>query len=439
MIKLSRVTHLLALLLLASANALASPVIENWKTDKGLRVYFVQAPEIPMLDLQLVFDAGSARDLDLPGLATLTKNMLDEGSGTWDADTIASRFEDVGARYSAGAQRDMAWASLRSLNDPELLEPALETFIKVVASPSFPQKDYERVKKNLLVYLQAQDQRPGEIAEKAFYRSIYGDHPFATPISGTKESVATITHQKVIDFHHRHYVARNGLLAIVGDIDRHQAVKLAQRISNNLVEGKAMPPLPEVKPLTQAKKIRVPFPSAQAHVYIGQPGIRRGDPDYFPLYLGNHVLGGGGFSSRLVKEVRVNRGLSYSVYSYFVPQMVKGPFQIGLQTRVDQADQAAALAKRTLRDFINKGPSDKELEASIKNITGGFPLRIDSNSEIVSYLAVIGFYELPLDYLETFNDKVKTVNRDAVTDAFKRRVQADNMVTIIVGGQSETS
>ena len=165
--------------------------------------------------------------------------------------------------------------------------------------------------------------------------------------------------------------------------------------------------------------------------------MRRDDPDYFPLYVGNHILGGSGFSSRLVKEVRVKRGLSYSVYSYFSPQSVKGPFSLGLQTRVDQASQAAELAKQTMRDFIKNGPSEEELEASIKNITGGFPLRTDSNADIVGYLAVIGFYELPLNYLDTFNEKVESVTRETIRGAFKRRLDVDHMTTVVVGGNNQ--
>ena len=217
-------------------------------------------------------------------------------------------------------------------------------------------------------------------------------------------------------------------------MDRKQAEKIAQYISSRLRVGEAAPALPEVKPLSGQQITHIPFPSEQAHVFIGQPGIKRGDADYFSLYIGNHVLGGSGFSSRLVKEVRVNRGLSYSVYSYFLPQIVEGPFQVGLQTRADQAEEAAALAKQTISDFINNGPEQKELEASIKNITGGFPLRIDSNSDIVSYVAIIGYYDLPLDYLDTFNSNIEAVDRMAVQEAFKRRVKVENMVTVVVGG-----
>jgi zinc protease len=185
--------------------------------------------------------------------------------------------------------------------------------------------------------------------------------------------------------------------------------------------------------LTEAERVFIEHPSQQMHILMGQPGIRRGDEDYFPLYVGNHVLGGGGMISRLFAEIREKRGLSYSAYSYFSPMKQPGPFVAGLQTRADQAEEAIAVLKDNLRRFIAEGPTAEELEASKKNITGGFPLRIDSNNEILAYLAAIGIYDLPLDYLDTFNDRVEAVTIEQIRDAFARRVSPDTIVTVMVG------
>jgi zinc protease len=166
---------------------------------------------------------------------------------------------------------------------------------------------------------------------------------------------------------------------------------------------------------------------------MGQPGVRRGDPDYFALYVGNQILGGGGLVSRISEEVREKRGLSYSAYSYFLPMRADGPFVLGLQTRNDSADEALKVLRQTLVDFRNDGPTGKELEAAKRNITGGFPLKIDSNSDILGYIAMIGFYKLPLDYLDTFNGKIEAVTAKQIRDAFQRRVDPDRMVTVTVG------
>ncbi len=418
--------------------SLASPDIQQWESANGAKVLFVQASELPMLDIQLVFDAGSARDGKLPGLARLTHNLLDEGSGEWSADEISNRFEDVGAQYSASVERDKSSVSLRSLVDPELLTPAIDTFISVVAEPNFPERAFERIKRQMLVELQNQSQNPADIASKAFYSAIYGDHPFATPVSGTEETIQSITRAEVMDFHKRYLVASNATLAIVGDLSMEQAKQLAEKITGSLTRGTPPMELPEVLPLKESKTVHVPFPSEQAHVYIGQPGIRRGDKDYFSLYTGNHVLGGGGFGSRLMTEVREKRGLSYSVYSYFQPQKVAGPYLIGLQTRIDQADLAANLALETVREFVRKGPDKEELEASRKNITGGFPLLIDSNSSILGYLSLIGFYNLPLDYLDTFNSNIEKVTAESIRESFSKQLDTNRMVTVIVGGEQKS-
>ncbi|MDX1335661.1 MAG: pitrilysin family protein, partial [Gammaproteobacteria bacterium] len=415
----------------------ANPDIEHWKTPKGLKVYYLESHEIPMLDIRLVFDAGSARDGEQSGLSSLTNGELFSGTSKRDLETVARELDDVGAEYGAGSLRDMAWLELRSLSRPESLDPALEVFLDVIADPQFPRNDFERSRKQRLVALKAEEQSPSSVASKAYYRAVYGDHPYASPVSGTLESVKKIGRKNLKKFFETYYVANNAVLVIVGDMDRKQAEKLALRFDTALKAGEKAPALPEVKPLEKAVNIRMPFPSEQAHIYIGQPGMSRTDPDYFQLYVGNHVLGGSGFTSRLMKQVRSDRGLAYSVYSYFMPMRAQGPFLAGLQTRVDQADMAVDLVYETLATYRKEGPTDKELMASKRNITGGFPLRIASNGDLVEYLAVIGFYDLPLDYLDTFVAKVEAIDQKAILDAYQRRLDPDRMVTVVVGGEQK--
>ncbi|CAG1002268.1 partial zinc protease, partial [Gammaproteobacteria bacterium] len=175
------------------------------------------------------------------------------------------------------------------------------------------------------------------------------------------------------------------------------------------------------------------FPSAQTHVYSGVPGMKVGDPDYFPLYVGNHVLGGSGLVSRISEEVREKRGLSYSATSYFYPFRVQGPFLMGLQTKNNTADEAVSVMQKTLRDFITAGPTPKELQSSKQNITGGFPMRLDSNAKLADQVASIAFYGLPLDYLDTFIGKVEAVTAQDIQQAFKARIDPDKLQTVLVG------
>ena len=431
-----------ALVVITNQFAAAAPKIEHWVTDSGLRVYYVNVPELPILDLRLTFAAGSAYDADKAGLSGMLTSMFDKGAAGLNADQIAEAFESVGANFSSGAARDMAWISLRTLTMEEQMTSALSTWQKVIEKPDFPDADFERLKKQAMVGLQAEKQNPSSIANKAFYKNLYGDHPYANPQNGTEESIAALSTKDLKAFFKQYYVNRNGQLALVGAIDKKQATDIANKISKALLsgekgEGKKAASIPEVKPLTEAKTIHIPFPSSQAHVMMGQPGDKRGDKDYFSLYLGNHGLGGSGFTSRLVKEVRVKRGLSYSVYSYFIPMQENGPFMVGLQTKLSQTDEAIKVVREELEKFQKEGPSEDDLIASKLNIVGGFPLRTASNDDIIGYIAMIGFYGLPLDYLNTFTDTVEKVSRDQVVDAFKRRVHLDKFLTIIVGGEAK--
>jgi len=420
----------------------AAPKIENWLTENGLKVYYVHVPELPMLDLRLTFAAGSAHDADKAGLSNMAIGLLDKGAAGLNADQIAEAFESVGAEFSSGAARDMAWISLRTLTLDEQMTKALDIWQKVIEKPDFPEADFKRLKKQVLIGLQADKQNPSSIASKAFYKHLYGNHPYASPQSGTEESIAKISTVDIEAYYKKYFVNKNGQLALVGAISKKQAEDIANNISKALLsqdrgEGVKAASVPKVEPLKEAKTIHIPYPSTQAHVMIGQLGDKRGDKDYFSLYLGNHGLGGSGFTSRLMKEVRVKRGLSYSVYSYFIPMQEEGPFLLGLQTKLSQTDEAIKVAREVLETFQKDGPSEEDLNASKLNITGGFPLRTASNDDIIGYIAMIGFYDLPLDYLNTFTSTVEKITREQVVDAFQRRIHLDKMLTVIVGGEEK--
>ncbi|HHA18379.1 MAG TPA: insulinase family protein [Methylophaga sp.] len=423
--------------LLIAVTVQAGPNIEHWQTTNGGRVYFVDAPELAMVDITVVFDAGAARDGDLSGTALLTNAMLNEGAGNLNADQIAAAFEDVGAQFSNSSQRDMAILSMRSLTAKSAFEPALQVFKKVLAKPDFPQASFERLKKQMLIGLQAEKQSPAAVASRAFYSNLFGDHPYAAMPAGDEQSVNQLSLASLKAFYKDYYVASNAIVVLVGALDRQQAEDIAQQLLADLPTGKRASQLPIVEPLLNAKTVAIEHPSSQTHILMGQPGMTRNDADYFALYVGNHILGGSGLVSQLSDEIREKRGLSYSVYSYFIPMHQKGPYQFGLQTRNDQAQEALDVMQGTLKDFIKNGPTDDELLAAKQNITGGFALRLDSNNKIADYLAMIGFYDLPLDYLETFKAKVDAVTIAQIKEAYSRRIQANKMITVLVGGKAE--
>jgi zinc protease len=429
-----------AFLLLAglAPSVQATPQIRQWTLDNGARVLFVESHEIPMLQITAVFDAGAARDrVEKSGLAALTNRLLREGAGKLNADEIAVAFEDKGAEFATDSQRDMAIASLRSLSDRDLLQPAVKLFAQVLAAPTFPPESLERERQRALIGLQQNAQSPGDQANIAFYRSLYGTHPYAQRPEGTKAGLEAIERDDLLAFHRQYYVGSNAILAIVGDTSIREARRIARHVLGALPKGEhaaALPPVAEPDPGVDGKPQHIAFPSTQSHILMGEVGMSRNDPDYFPLYVGNYVLGGSGLVSRLSDEVREKRGLSYSVYSYFVPMRERGPFSMGLQTRNKESEHALQVMRDTLDKFVADGPTEKELADAKKNLSGGFPLRLDSNGKIADNLAMIGFYGLPLDYLDTYIDRVEAVTVQQVRDAFKRRIHPAHMVTVIVGG-----
>ncbi len=411
--------------------------IQTWQTNNATRVYYVHAPQLPMVDVRVVFDAGSARDGDKPGLASLTNLLLDNGAGKWNTNQISERFDNVGAQFGASVGRDMAQISLRSLTDKELFTPALQTMQAILQKPHFKKSEFTRERKRVLVGLRNQQESPSTIAELAFFKALYQQHPYATPRSGTEESVKRISRQDLLDFYQQYYVANNAIVVIVGAVERKQAEQIANQLTAALPKGKSASALPAVATIEKARRVQKQHPSSQTHIWVGQEGNYRGDPDYFALYVGNHILGGSGFGSRVVTEIREQRGLAYSSYTYFAPLRRKGPFLMGLQTRNDQAEQALQVLNQTLATFIKEGPTEAELVDAKKYITGCFPLRIDSNKDIMEYVAVIGFYQLPLDYLQAFNRQVEKVTREQIKDAFQRRIHPQSMVTVLVGDMAK--
>ena len=416
--------------------AWAVPPVTTWQTANGARVVFVETRELPIVDVSVVFDAASARDGSRPGLARLTSALLAEGAAGLSADAIAERFAAIGAQFATDSLRDMASIGLRSLSESATLDAAVDLATKILTRPDFPADAIERVRRQMLVALQQVEQSPDDLVEREFYRLLYGDHPYASPPEGTAAAVAALTREDVREFWGRYYVGRNAVVAIVGDLDRAKAERLATSLVGALPAGEPASPLPAVQSLGAARRVNLEHPSTQTHLRLGEAAISRTDPDYFPLYVGNHALGGSGLVSALAEEVREKRGLSYSVYSTLSPMRMEGPFYVGLQTRNDQTGEAVGVALETLRRFVRDGPTEQELDAAKRNITGGFALRLDSNKKILGQIAAIAFYGLPLDYLATFSDQVNAVTVESVGVAFRRHIDLDRLLTVTVGQPS---
>lgn len=423
--------------------SLAAIPVQHWTQPGGARVYLIESPAIAMVDVQVDVDAGSRRvAAEQAGLAGAMAALLSKGvaarpgAPALDENALGEAWADLGAQFGVSAGSDRFSFSLRSLTEPDLLQRAVSLAARQIAEPAFPDAVWQRDRQRLLAQLKESYTRPAYLTARAFSEAVYRSHPY-----GHEVSEATLARISVADmraFHARYISACNARVSIVGALNRVQADALvtgllARLPSSNCAAMPPMPQVPEVAPLEQARVIRIPFNSAQAHVLLGQPGYKRDDPDFFALTVGNYVLGGGGFVSRLTEEVREKRGLSYSVSSYFAPGRHAGAFTLGLQTRPDQAAQATEVARQVLARFVAEGPSEAELQAARDNLIGGFPLLIDSNRKLLGNLSSMAWNDLPLDYLDNWTARIAKVSVADVKGAFARKLQPEKMVTVILG------
>ena len=412
----------------------ATPTIQHWQAPSGAQVYFVENHDLPMLDISVDFPAGSGFDLaEKSGLAALTRSLLLLGSDGMSEDDISRGLADIGAQMGGNIDADRSGVSLRTLSSKVERDAALNIISAILQHPLFPQDVLQREKIRLIAALKEAETKPESIAAKAFGKAVFGEHPYGLQPSGEVDSIEKLQRSDLQSFYSAHYGAKAAVVALMGDVSRAEAESIAQNLTAQLPTGGASNVIPPVARLSKSSMLRVPHPATQSHILVGSPGVARNDPDYFSLYVGNYILGGGGFVSRLMNEVREKRGLAYSVYSYFIPMQQPGAFQIGLQTRKDQSDDALRLVNKILQDFIAQGVTEKELQAAKQNIINGFPLRIDSNKKILDYLGAIGFYHLPLTYLDDFPGKVSKVTVADIRAAFKRKINPDALATVVVG------
>ncbi|QKE65422.1 insulinase family protein [Aquipseudomonas campi] len=406
--------------------------IQTWQTAEGAKVLFVEARQLPMFDLRLTFAAGSSQDNGVPGLAALTNGMLNEGVPGKDVTAIAEGFESLGAQFGNGAFRDMAIASLRSLSAKEQREPALKLFEQVIGQPTFPEDSLARIKNQLLAGFEYQKQNPGKLAGLQLFERLYGNHPYAHPSEGTEQSVPAISTAQLRAFHQQAYAAGNVVIALVGDLSRSEAEAMASEVSAALPKGPALAKIAQPE-MPKPGLSHIEFPSQQTHLMIAQLGIDRREPDYAALTLGNQILGGGGFGTRLMEEVREKRGLTYGVYSGFSAMQARGPFMINLQTRAELSAGTLKLVQDLLSDYLASGPTQKELDDAKREMAGSFPLSTASNADIVGQLGAMGFYDLPLTYLEDFMAQVQSLSVEQVKTAMAKHLDPQALVIVTAG------
>ena len=427
--------------MLLAAQAYAVLPIQEISLSNGTKAYLIQTNALPMIDIEISIDAGSRYDpKNQSGLAALTAAMLTRGI-SWQGGALneaqqADAIAELGASISASASGERTIVRARSLSKPELFNPLLQLLVASVSKPIFDQSILMREKQRVSSAIQEGDTKPEVVLQKRFRQAVFGNYPLAR--SSSIESIAAIQEGDLKRFHQDFYRQDRVIVNLVGNIDHAGAKQIAEQIIGALpTKGPTIPVLPPlerspIEPESQ-RVIRIPFQTQQTHIAMGMTAIPRDNPDYFPLLVGNYVLGGGGFVSRLVGEVRDKRGFAYSVFSYFQPGRDTGTFEAGLQTRNDQADQALKVLQETVARFIEDGPSEAELAAAKANLINGYPLRLDSNRKLLDNLSAITWNQLPLNTLDIWTQHVAAVKKDDVRNAFKRHLDMRRMISVLVG------
>ncbi|HEX4843022.1 MAG TPA: pitrilysin family protein [Limnobacter sp.] len=436
---LKPVVAMAAVMMVAAQPAQAALPIQSWTAPSGAKVMFMQAEALPMVDIRVDLPAGSRADPSgKEGLAAAVGDMIGRGAQGLNENQIADGFADTGAQFSGGAGSDSAGFSLRTLTSEPEFSKSLALFKTVLQKPVFSADILARENARAVSSLRESLTKPDTLADRAFSQALYPNHPYGTLV--TEASLKAITLADVEQFYKSRYLAKHAVVSIVGNLSRAQAETLAAELTANLQPGTLQGnPLggqdfAALQAAMRGQTMQIDHPAAQSHILMGLPAMRRGAPDYFDLLVANHVLGGGGFNSRLMDEIREKRGLAYSAYSYFMPAGDAGPFQAGVQTQKSQTKEALALMRKTIEDFIAKGPTQAELNAAKANLIGGFPLRIDSNSKLVSNISMMGLHNMPLDYLDTWTKEIEKVTVDSARKAFAKHVDPKKLVTVVVGG-----
>jgi zinc protease len=409
----------------------------------GAKLFYVEARTIPMVNIGVDFPGGFAHDpKDRVGVANFTAELMNKGSRINGVEKneafIADSISELGSMVAFIPGKEMSSIRIKTLSTPEVLNPLISQASDMLAFPIFSKKILEREKAIEISGLLERQTKPEYIMAKQFKKMIYRDNPL-----GNEQSVNSIKSVSIDDlkkFHQTYYRADQMNVLIIGDVSREQAIDIGSKLTKNLPKtGTTKLLIPPLNPLptqdVSQREIKIAHPSQQAHIQMGITGPSRKDPDYFPLLVGNYILGGGGFVSRLMNEIREKRGLAYSVSSYFYPAKNSGYFVAGMQTKKDQSDESVKLLKDTIQTYVNQGPNDQEVQAAKSNLINGFPLRIDSNSKLLDNLSAIAWYDLPLNTLDEWTNEVKKVTKDDIYRAFQKNLDMNKMVTVVVGGQ----
>ena len=407
---------------------------QRWKTADGVTITLVERHELPIVNMQITFKGAGRVAEHKPDLAAFTATMLPSGTEKYGEEALRDESNRIGVTVSTAAGPENTTISFASLSRRQNLSDGLKLANQIIARPKFDPAVLNRTKGQALTSLKQSLSDPGFLAGRAVTLLNYGSHPYANSARSSEESINGITLEDLSQFHRSHYAKNNAYVAIVGDIDRRQAEKTAAAVLEGLpAQAAARTEIPEI-PNNAGRRQDIPFDGKeQASVIMELPLIVRQDPDRYALAVGNYILGGGGFDSRLMKKLRDEKGLVYGVSSSLSPMTRKGPFSIAFSTKKDSAEDALAAARAVLADFIAEGPTEAELKQAKDNIVGSFPMTFDTNAKTVAIAANVGANDLPLDYYDTYTAHIEAVTAEQVREVWRRRLNPQELNVVVVG------
>ena len=401
----------------------------------GLILLTSEQRALPMVSIELLIDAGSRHDGAQEGLANLTATLLTYGTERRTALQISDALDFIGASLSVSCGEDLASVSMTVLKKD--LGTGLELLAEVLTMASFPQDEIDRQKQAIVAAIKAKEENPGDIAERRFAAALFPDSPYGRPVEGNEASVNALEQKSLKEFYSRYYRPNRTILSVVGDISHPEMAQALNKAFHVWHKGEpAKAPVPPSK-IGGPNSIRVNKELTQANIILGHEGVGRENPDYYAIQVMNYILGGGGFSSRALDSIRNERGLAYSVYSYFSAEKQRGTFELVMQTKNETALEAIRIADAEIRRMREQLVTEQELQDAKDYLTGSFPLRLDTNRKVANFLAQVEYFQLGLDYPDRYPDLIRRVRREDILRVAQKYLKPEKLITVIVANQKK--
>ncbi len=407
--------------------------------DNGMILMIVERHNLPVVKVSIGMNAGNLHESeDKAGLASMTAGLLTEGTKNRTSRQISEEIEFVGGSVGASGGSDYMRASLSVLKKD--VELGFELLSDIVLNPVFPEEEFKKKLVRTKAALKAREEDPGFLASRDFNKAVFGNHPYGRLQSGTVETLDNITRDDLVDFHSMNYVPNNAVMAVVGDIAAAEVEKLIKKYFADWKSIKTeSPSLQNIAMQKKRKVITIHKDLTQANIILGHLGVSRDNPDYYALSVMNYILGGGGFVSRLMQNIREEKGLVYSIHSYFAPEKYGGSFQVGLQTKNESANTAIEEVISEIRRIRSEKVTDIELSDAKSFLTGSFPMRIETSSRIAGFLVAVEYYGLGVDYINNYPDFINSVTKEEVLRVAKKYLSPDKYTLVVVADQKKAA